>query len=114
MIWKKYLGLKLIGATTIIAVLSRHQAERYAVVDVVQPSLRTITSRSVYQEVDYVTSRAYAAMNAKSPLVPFQFARREPGDKDVSIAIEFCGICHTDLHQVATNGRRDVPDGAGA
>ena len=45
-------------------------------------------------------ARAYAALSAKSPLVPFQFSRRELGDKDVSIAIDYCGICHTDLHQM--------------
>jgi uncharacterized zinc-type alcohol dehydrogenase-like protein len=45
-------------------------------------------------------ARAYAALSPKSPLVPFKFARREPGDHDVSIAIDYCGICHSDLHQV--------------
>lgn len=45
-------------------------------------------------------ARAYAATSAKSPLVPFSVPRREPGDKDVVIDVAFCGICHSDLHQV--------------
>ena len=40
----------------------------------------------------------YAAQSAVSPLAPFSFARREPGPRDVEIAILYCGICHTDLH----------------
>ena len=43
--------------------------------------------------------KAYAAKEAKSPLVPFTFNRRDLGPKDVLIAIQFCGICHSDIHQ---------------
>ena len=45
-------------------------------------------------------SHGYAAHDAKSALVPFDFERREPGPKDVVIEIDFCGICHSDIHQV--------------
>lgn len=41
----------------------------------------------------------YAAETAKSPLAPFSFERRDPGDLDVEIEILFCGVCHSDLHQ---------------
>ncbi len=44
--------------------------------------------------------QGYAAQQAKSPLGPFSFERREPGDHDIVIDIEYCGICHTDIHQV--------------
>ena len=44
--------------------------------------------------------RAYAAHDASSPLVPFTFERRTPGPHDVQIEILYCGICHTDVHQV--------------
>ncbi|HEX9704995.1 MAG TPA: NAD(P)-dependent alcohol dehydrogenase [Gemmatimonadales bacterium] len=43
---------------------------------------------------------AYAARAAKTPLVPFTVERREPGPHDVLIDILFCGVCHSDLHQV--------------
>jgi uncharacterized zinc-type alcohol dehydrogenase-like protein len=42
----------------------------------------------------------YAAQNAKSPLTQYSFERREPRDYDVMIDIHFCGICHSDIHQV--------------
>jgi len=45
-------------------------------------------------------TRAYAAHDATSPLAPFEVSRREPGDHDVLIDIAFCGVCHSDLHQV--------------
>lgn len=43
---------------------------------------------------------AYAAMSPTSGLSPFQLDRREPGPTDVELEVLFCGICHSDLHQV--------------
>lgn len=43
---------------------------------------------------------AFAAFAADQPLRPHTIPRREPGPRDVAIAIEFCGICHSDLHFV--------------
>jgi uncharacterized zinc-type alcohol dehydrogenase-like protein len=45
-------------------------------------------------------SRGYAAQVAKAPLGPFTFERRAPGPRDIRIDIAFCGVCHSDLHQV--------------
>ncbi len=45
-------------------------------------------------------SKAYAAAGAQSPLAPTMIPRRDPRDDDVQIEILFCGICHSDLHQV--------------
>jgi len=42
----------------------------------------------------------YAARNAKSSLAEYSFERREPGDHDVIVDIHYCGICHSDIHQV--------------
>jgi alcohol dehydrogenase (NADP+) len=44
-------------------------------------------------------TQGYAAVNAKAPIAPFNFERREPGPHDVLIDILFCGICHSDIHQ---------------
>ncbi len=44
--------------------------------------------------------KAYAAADAASPLGPYAFERRAVGPHDVSIEIAYCGICHSDLHQV--------------
>ena len=46
-----------------------------------------------------MTIKAYAALDASSPLVPHTIDRREPGPQDVEIDILYCGVCHSDLHQ---------------
>ncbi|MDR1075535.1 MAG: NAD(P)-dependent alcohol dehydrogenase [Xanthomonadaceae bacterium] len=43
---------------------------------------------------------AYAAAAAKVPLAPHAIERREPGPHEVLIDIRYCGVCHSDLHQV--------------
>ncbi len=45
-------------------------------------------------------SLGYAAHDKTSPLVPYTFERREPRPSDVVVEIDFCGICHSDIHQV--------------
>ena len=43
---------------------------------------------------------AYGAHAADKPLEPLRITRRAPGVDDVQIEIAYCGICHSDLHQV--------------
>lgn len=43
---------------------------------------------------------AYGAHAGDKPLEALQITRREPGPQDIQIAIAYCGICHSDLHQV--------------
>jgi uncharacterized zinc-type alcohol dehydrogenase-like protein len=45
-------------------------------------------------------AKAYSATSATSPLASATIPRRDPTDQDVQIEILFCGICHSDLHQV--------------
>ncbi|MFJ8635825.1 NAD(P)-dependent alcohol dehydrogenase [Streptomyces sp. NPDC093568] len=45
------------------------------------------------------TVAAYAAPAAKAPLERTTIERREVGEFDVLIDIEFAGICHSDIHQ---------------
>jgi len=42
----------------------------------------------------------YAAMQTKKLLTPYSFKRRNPLENDVLIDIQYCGICHSDIHQV--------------
>ena len=44
-------------------------------------------------------SKGYAVLEASKPLVPFTFTRRELRPADVAVAIEYAGICHSDIHQ---------------
>src|ERR1700735_3713610 len=45
-------------------------------------------------------SKGYAAQSKDSGLAPFSFERRDPGPSDVVVEIAYCGICHSDIHQV--------------
>ncbi len=45
-------------------------------------------------------TKSYAVQNSASDLAPWQCERREPGPKDVAFDILFCGVCHSDLHQI--------------
>ena len=45
-------------------------------------------------------TRVYAAASANAPLAPSTIDRRAVGPRDVQIDILFCGICHSDIHQV--------------
>jgi uncharacterized zinc-type alcohol dehydrogenase-like protein len=47
-----------------------------------------------------IKTPAWAARSARAPLGPITVERREPGPRDVLIDILFCGVCHSDLHQV--------------
>ncbi len=47
-----------------------------------------------------IDTKGYAAQSAKSPVAPWNFKRREVKPQDVQIDILYCGICHSDLHQV--------------
>ena len=51
-------------------------------------------TRSLYK------AKAYSAASATSPLASTTIARRYPTEHDVQIEILYCGICHSDLHQV--------------
>jgi uncharacterized zinc-type alcohol dehydrogenase-like protein len=47
-----------------------------------------------------MTIKAYGAYAAERPLEPMNIERRQPGPHDVQIDIIYCGVCHSDLHQV--------------
>jgi uncharacterized zinc-type alcohol dehydrogenase-like protein len=54
-------------------------------------------------------SKAYAAASALSSLAPITIPRREPMERDVRVEILFCGICHSDLHQVRNEWSGAMP-----
>ena len=47
-----------------------------------------------------VQAKGYAAQNPETDLAPWKFERREVGPHDVQFDIMFCGVCHSDLHQI--------------
>jgi len=47
-----------------------------------------------------INTKGYAAQAAGVPLAPWSFERRELNPHDVQLEILYCGVCHSDLHQV--------------
>ena len=54
-------------------------------------------------------AKAYSAASKESPLAFTTIPRREPTESDVQIEILFCGICHSDLHQVRNEWSEVMP-----
>jgi uncharacterized zinc-type alcohol dehydrogenase-like protein len=54
------------------------------------------------------TFKAYCACEAHGPLVPKFFERRALRADDVAIAIAYCGVCHSDAHQVHNDWNNTV------
>jgi uncharacterized zinc-type alcohol dehydrogenase-like protein len=54
-------------------------------------------------------TKAYATASATSPLASTTVVRRDPTEHDVQIEILFCGVCHSDLHQVRNEWSNVMP-----
>ena len=50
-------------------------------------------------ELIAIKTKGYAAPSAGALLAPFSFERRELREHDILIEIQYCGICHSDIHQ---------------
>jgi uncharacterized zinc-type alcohol dehydrogenase-like protein len=46
------------------------------------------------------SAKVYSAQGATSALAPGSIQRRAPRPQDIQIEILYCGVCHSDLHQV--------------
>jgi len=55
------------------------------------------------------SARAYAAQSATAGLVPTSIQRRAPRPQDVEIEILYCGVCHSDLHQIRDEWHTMMP-----
>ena len=55
------------------------------------------------------TAKAFAAQNSISGMAPLTIQRREPRAQDVQIEILYCGVCHSDLHQVRNDWKDMLP-----
>jgi alcohol dehydrogenase (NADP+) len=54
-------------------------------------------------------AKAYSAASTTSPMGSTTITRRDPTPDDVQIEILFCGICHSDLHQVRDEWKEAMP-----
>ncbi len=54
-------------------------------------------------------AKAYAATSASLPLAPATIRRRAPRPQDLQLEVLFCGVCHSDLHQVRSEWQKTMP-----
>jgi uncharacterized zinc-type alcohol dehydrogenase-like protein len=55
------------------------------------------------------SAKAYAAQSATSGLAASSIRRHDPRPQDVQIKILYCGVCHSDLHQVRNEWQSTMP-----
>jgi uncharacterized zinc-type alcohol dehydrogenase-like protein len=70
---------------------------------------KAVQEKSAAQAGKTYVARAYAARSPTSKLGPFTVARREPRPQDVQIDVLYCGVCHSDLHQVRNEWQNAMP-----
>jgi alcohol dehydrogenase (NADP+) len=61
------------------------------------------------QKPQTFTAKAFAAKSPSSGLAPYTVQRRSPQAQDVQIEILYCGVCHSDLHQVRNEWQMVMP-----
>jgi uncharacterized zinc-type alcohol dehydrogenase-like protein len=54
-------------------------------------------------------ARAYGAASADSGFAPVTIRRRDPLPQDVQLDVLFCGVCHSDVHQVRNEWKKFMP-----
>jgi uncharacterized zinc-type alcohol dehydrogenase-like protein len=54
-------------------------------------------------------AKAWAAHSSHAPLAAHTIERRAPRPQDVQIEILYCGVCHSDLHQVRNEWKEVMP-----
>jgi uncharacterized zinc-type alcohol dehydrogenase-like protein len=65
--------------------------------------------KTISQTAQTYAAKAYAAQSPTSGLAPFTIRRRVPGPQDVQLDILYCGVCHSDLHQVRNEWQNAMP-----
>jgi alcohol dehydrogenase (NADP+) len=60
-------------------------------------------------ETKAIAAHGYATKGPKAKFEPFEFTRREVGPNDVLIDIQYCGICHSDIHQARAEWEPLIP-----
>jgi alcohol dehydrogenase (NADP+) len=69
----------------------------------------TITEEKSQETGKAYPAKAFAAQSATSGMSPASIRRRAPKEHDVQIEILYCGVCHSDLHQVRNEWEQMMP-----
>jgi len=74
-----------------------------------EAAVQTPATENSFSKPQTFTAKAYAARSAITSLAPFTIPRRSPRPQDVQIKILYCGVCHSDLHQVRNEWKEVMP-----
>ena len=69
----------------------------------------TRTAASGSAQAATYQARAFGATSASTGLAPLSIRRRGLQPKDVQIEVLFCGVCHSDVHQVRNEWQKFMP-----
>ena len=64
---------------------------------------------TVAAETKAIATKGFATHGPDAKFEPFEFTRREIGPNDVLIDIQYCGICHSDIHQAKNEWKDSMP-----
>jgi uncharacterized zinc-type alcohol dehydrogenase-like protein len=62
----------------------------------------------VKEKLSMIKSVGYAANHSFSSLKPLAFEREEPKQNEIEIEVMYCGVCHSDIHQVKNEWHNTV------
>lgn len=60
------------------------------------------------QEAERIPSKGYALLSKDGTFQTYDFTRHAPGEHDILIRTMYCGICHSDIHQVHSDWREET------
>lgn len=64
-------------------------------------------SLNLYAQTDIIPTHGFAAFDESGVFHPYEFNRHAVGDDEIQIAILYSGICHSDLHNVHGDWRKE-------
>lgn len=64
-------------------------------------------SLNLYAQTDSIPTRGFAAFDESGVFHPYKFNRHAVGDDEIRIDILYSGICHSDLHNVHGDWRKE-------
>src|ERR1700761_7106954 len=78
--------------------------EGTAIVTIMKPD----TLVRVHESGPKIKASGYAAKHSFSNLTRFEFERSAAVDSEIEIEVLFCGLCHSDIHQVKNEWKNTV------
>jgi len=55
-----------------------------------------------------IKSKGYVAQHSFTALKPMEFEREEPKENEIALEVMYCGVCHSDIHQVKNEWHNTV------